>query len=132
MKHELEVELKRKYPKCMRFLHESSRNPLSFAIETGDGWFGLIDRMCEKIEPQIDLTDEEEPIYFVQIKEKFGELRAYLSWQTKYMDEFIRQAEAESSRTCEVCGKPGRNVGKSWIFIRCEECGKNINNKDED
>jgi hypothetical protein len=128
MRDELEAELKKKYPKCMRFLHEGSRNPISFGIETGDGWYGLIDRMCEKIEPVI--ANEDESVYFVQIKEKFGELRAYLSWQTAFMDEFIRQAEVESFRTCEVCGKQGSPIGGAWIFIRCEECGKKINNKD--
>ena len=125
MRYELESELKQKYPKLMRFLHEGSRNPISFGIETGDGWYALIDRMCAQIEPMIEPASEDESVYFVQIKEKFGELRAYLSWQTERMDEFIRQAEAESSRTCEVCGEPGRNVGDNWIFIRCEECDKN-------
>jgi len=118
MKAEFEETLKNKYPKILKLLNEPGREPISmFGIEVGDGWFSLIDEMCSQLEK---LATED--VYFVQIKEKFGGLRAYLNWQTEAMDEAIRQAECESERTCEACGKPGTQNGGGWISTLCEDC----------
>lgn len=77
---------------------------------------------------------ELDPTYEVhQAKEKFGGLRYYAEpsqagWEA--MDEDSRQkfrslisaAEAESTRTCETCGKPGMgHVSGYWHYTACEE-----------
>lgn len=67
------------------------------------------------------------PRYTVfQIKEKFGGLRVYLDDRfgmeelEERMEERIRVAEIRASRTCEVCGEPGKLVGTSWYRTLCE------------
>lgn len=63
-------------------------------------------------------------IYVMQIKEKFGTLRFYLSEETDEMSKLIEEAEAKSAETCEVCGAPGTpgTLGKNgyWITTLCE------------
>ncbi|MFV8836738.1 hypothetical protein ACNSTU_17400 [Aquisalimonas sp. APHAB1-3] len=51
---------------------------------------------------------------WLQIKEKFGGLRAYASHDgLQGVEEILRSAHARSARTCQVCGQPGemRRVG---------------------
>ena len=59
----------------------------------------------------------------VQIKEKFGGLRVYLALAgTPEMEKAISEAEAESFRTCDVCGKPGKGISiRGWMLTRCDE-----------
>ncbi|NDU71796.1 TraR/DksA family transcriptional regulator [Actinomadura sp. DSM 109109] len=68
-----------------------------------------------------------------QVKEKYGMLDIHLA---PYVDpvtgEFgisrelgarvsaiLRAAQDESRRTCEVCGEPGGETGRSWIRTLC-------------
>lgn len=96
-----------------------SRRCLSmFGIETGDGWYGAIDRLASELEPLI--TDDS---YFaVQVKEKWGGLRFYMSYQTDAMTKLIDRAESEAYETCERCGKPGKPNGDGWISTLCDNC----------
>lgn len=49
-----------------------------------------------------------EPTYSVrQVKEKFGSLRTYLSYDSSEVFELIRAAENQAETTCEECGNPG-------------------------
>lgn len=64
-----------------------------------------------------------------QIKEKFGELRYYIGYNTddilthEAMKEAISEAEQKCWQMCEVCGEPGRVavVNKRYITTVCEE-----------
>jgi hypothetical protein len=58
----------------------------------------------------------------VQIKEKLGGLRIYISRGNEKMFQTIRQAEEASLVTCEDCGKPGRERGTGWIRTLCDKC----------
>jgi hypothetical protein len=89
-----------------------------FGIECGNGWYKLIDDLASKIEPLI-----KEPFcYASQVKEKFASLRFYMSCYTDDISELIEKAEDESSRTCEVCGKPGACNGSGWLTVLCKDC----------
>ena len=57
----------------------------------------------------------------VQVKEKFGTLRFYIQAGTDEHYNYISFAEAMSGRTCETCGKPGKRLGRGWIYTACEE-----------
>lgn len=108
MSPELENKLIAKYPKIFR---DTSKSPqescMSFGLEVGDGWYNLIDTLCEALTytftSSIEVTEEDgkrlgiepwslrsEPnrlyYYFAihppqvvadQVKEKFGTLRFY-------------------------------------------------------
>lgn len=60
----------------------------------------------------------------VQIKEKFGELRVYMSYYNEEIEKFINEAEELSRKTCERCGAPGEQKGGGWIVTLCDECDK--------
>lgn len=86
----------------------------------GLGWRTILENLHQQL---TQLT----PNYAVaQIKEKFGTLRVYLEIYGESGDDVsraIRDAEWESSRTCEYCGKPGKQARTSgWIKTICGEC----------
>jgi predicted HicB family RNase H-like nuclease len=87
--------------------------------EVGPGWVPLIDRLCARL---IELGWDRE---CARIKEKFGGLRFYIGGTPdetyKAIHDAIDEAEAESLRTCEECGEPGRPTTKGWIKTRCPE-----------
>lgn len=152
MKDELEKQLKEKHPIVLRRMNVPGREPISmFGIECGDGWYDLIDETCSWIEEIIKKLPQEEieemRQYWgeggelpsiedilpaaVQIKEKFGGLRFYMSWQTEAMDEIIRQAEGVAERTCMACGKEGKMRGDGWLTVQCDACEKEAQAKRE-
>lgn len=76
-------------------------------VDCGPGWFPLIQELHENL-------FELDPNYLVlQVKEKFGGLRYYIS--TTLADKasndriwgLIADAERKSQTICEMCGKPG-------------------------
>lgn len=56
-----------------------------------------------------------------QVKEKFGGLRFYIGNGSDEIFSRIHEAEVDSYKTCEVCGKPGRERGGGWIRTLCDE-----------
>jgi len=101
-------------------------------FECGAGWHGIcasavreIARVCSDIK-------------ILQVKEKFGGLRIYVSQYTPEVDEIIRVAEVEALKTCEACGSMDgvetRNVW-GWICTLCNSCAKkreeNISTEDK-
>ncbi len=101
------------------------------AFECGKGWYFILENLCKKIEeilersPMINKEDEvfEFDMYVEQIKEKYGELRFYMSVTTKEIDELVEEAYEASKHTCEVCGKLGKMLNNKWYMVRCETCG---------
>jgi hypothetical protein len=127
MKPELEAKLFEKYPDI--FVEKDlpmNQTCMCWGIECGDGWYDLLDRLCEKIESvfkeEPDLRGE---LRAVQVKEKYGGLRFYMNYCHDKVEEFIREAEDESERTCEACGSPGEIGGMGWISCLCDECRAN-------
>jgi hypothetical protein len=90
----------------------------------GAGWHDLLHDLCSSLERLIsELPEGERQAYYaVQVKEKFGGLRFYMSLETKDMSDAIDKAEERSETTCEACGRPGEIGGKHWLQCRCEAC----------
>jgi hypothetical protein len=96
----------------------------------GNGWKEIIRNTDEKLK----YIDPEYKI--AQIKEKFGGLRYYfdVSFESyddvrrEIMDDVVRAAEHEASRTCELCGaskasdKVEIRVHKYFYFGYCQSC----------
>lgn len=84
----------------------------------------LIKKSQEKIIPQIEA---------VQVKEKFGTLRFYLSEYpanktiNAQIESYVRFAETMSSCTCEACGIPAKQKTDGWIKTICEPCEEKRN-----
>jgi len=93
---------------------------LSFGIECGNGWFYLLDRLCEDI-IKIDGT-----CVATQIKEKFGTLRFYCDAANDEVYDLIDNAEEESRSICEECGEPGQMTGTTWYKTLCQKCYHNF------
>jgi len=122
MKQELQQELVNKYPKLYKDYGGNPRETcLAFGFECGDGWYNIIADLSEKL-------SKYEEIFATQVKEKFGSLRFYIgpcnkeNWDEVY--KLISEAESKSAETCEVCGKPGKTVGRQWLRTLCVECNK--------
>jgi hypothetical protein len=125
MKQELQDELYKKYPDifCQRHL-PMSQTCMCWGIDTGDGWYQLIDDLCAKIKAHVDETKLTYPKYtieFVQVKEKFGTLRVSLDYSHPAIDKFISEAVALSAKTCDVCGDPGHcGSYRGWWMTLCK------------
>lgn len=138
MNQDLRDQLYKTFPRLFcraKQLAEGSinRSQTSFSgINVGDGWFQLLHDACFGLEAEFHLLTQEEQEtairngdYIIeQVKEKFGELRIYLSSYAGNMAEILHEAESRSNGICEFCGKPGSSRTKSWIKTRCDECQK--------
>jgi len=121
---------------------------MNWGIETGSGWFDLIDRTCAKI---MEL-DTNKLVQFTQVKEKFGGLRIYFSIQGKEpewkmqsngpileivpsvddkVQTILNEAEEESYKICELCGKPGKLYPGGWWITLCPECKQDRDKRKE-
>jgi hypothetical protein len=93
---------------------------IPFGIETGDGWFKIIDQLSA----DITLLDEKNgtTTIAVQVKEKYGGLRFYVESGSDAVYDLIDAAEEESLKTCEMCGEPGELRGVGWVSTMCDKC----------
>ena len=111
----------------------SEKNENYAFASCGNGWKEIIRNTDEKLK-YID------PEYTIaQIKEKFGGLRYYFDQsfesyddvRREIMDDIVRAAEYEASRTCELCGaskasdKVEIRVHKYFYFGYCQSCADN-------
>ncbi len=125
MSPELEAKIITTYPKMFP-QKDSSKSPINmFGIETGDGWYTLIDTLCSDIQGQIDNSqDRDTPIpqvVLLQVKEKFGTLRFYYSGGNDLIRGMAWFAESMSAHICETCGKPGVLRGGGWVLTACDD-----------
>lgn len=123
MRKELEQTLVERWPKWFNVngdIHETLM-PQGFTIR--DGWFDIILRLCEDLEPLV--ADAElksgRPFEVLQVKEKFAGLRFYTNQHSDAIAERIEAAALESYHTCEVCGQPGMQQEGAWIRTRCKK-----------
>jgi hypothetical protein len=125
MKKELDEELVAKYPKIFADRHAPmTETAMCWGFECGDGWFNLINNLCGCIQDYIDNNSHLEipQVVAVQVKEKFGTLRFYISGGDDIIGGMIWLTEYISARTCEVCGKNGKVMEiNGWFACRCEE-----------
>ena len=103
-------------------------------VSCGYGWRGLY-------EPLIDLCNLK-GIRVLQVKEKFGGLRFYVSGPS--LDDIIDAAEGQSFHTCEKCGERGvtghddtgtpkwkaTTSRTGWRKTLCESCRQKDNDDD--
>ena len=115
MNIELQEKIKAKYPMIF---------DQNFYFECDDGWYNILDLVCYKVQSYIeDHAPKVDQIKATQVKEKFGGLRFYYNGGDEFVDKLIREAEAESVRTCETCGEPGGiKTRNRWMVCRCSKC----------
>lgn len=139
MKKELDNYLVEKYPKIfINRYGDMKETAMCWGFEHGDGWFWLLDQLCDSIQEYIDTNnkykkEEDKKIPQVvasQVKEKFGTLNFYFSGGDSYTDGMVRMAENMSSNICEFCGST-EEVGttQGWISTICKNCYDNSSDR---
>ena len=124
MRKELEQRLVERWPTWFNTEGDIRCTAMPRGFEHDDGWFDILWRLCEDLEPLVAEFEEAGGAKFevLQVKEKFGSLRFYVNCRR---NEAIRQrigiAADESFRTCEVCGQPGTLREDRWIKTLCDE-----------
>jgi len=102
-------------------------NLMKFGFECGHGWDGILEDLFDGIQKIVDDKPELKDFELTQVKEKFGMLRVYCSFNIREIDALIDKAEKRSAETCEDCGKPGTfRVMNHWYYTRCDRCSKKI------
>ena len=120
------------------FLRKEEMKEYFFPIECDDEWFNVLKKHLSRIE-EINNSNDNIKIIADQIKEKYGELRIYFhvsgSSEKERIEAFDKvekiteEAEEESWKTCEHCGKPATQTTTGWITRLCDECHeKRMNN----
>lgn len=127
MNRRLDAYLCKTYPHVFADRGASMRTTaMCWGFECGNGWYSIIKAAAAKLEPLIvewikkDPENDEYHPRASQVKEKFGTLRFYLSSGTDEMYAITDKAERQSSKTCEVCGRPGKLRGRGWLYTACK------------
>ena len=129
MTYELEKQLSEKYLfmtiKGKYCGYEPEGEPMD--CQCGDGWYSVIDELCSEI-AKILTPQQQEELYILQIKEKYGELRFYFGGvDCDLLDDMIEDATMKSLHTCEVCGKEGTlREDRYWMQTLCDEHSKGV------
>ncbi len=123
MDDHLERELIEAYP--MLYDHDAapSYGTTDFPIECDDGWYPLVDGVSAAVSAYAETWDEE--IRFVQVKQKFGELRIYAKPSPASVTAMIALATELSTRTCERCSRMAGAAVRDddgWYRTLCNSC----------
>jgi hypothetical protein len=133
MREQLERRLVERWPKWFNAAGDTRETLMPFGFAHGDGWFDLVWRLCERLEPVVSAAEKEteRSFHVLQVKEKLGGLRFYPNYNNDPISALIEAAEIESFRTCEVCGQPentGASIGSrplatsTWRVANSREC----------
>lgn len=134
----LEKYLIRKYPKIFVEMYgPANKTCMHSGIGCGNGWFHIIDLLCNKIQFLIEFENDmtrSKSIYVSlipqvvakQIKEKFGTLHFYYEGGNEEIRNYVDMIEEMSSIICEECGMCNETVGTTtgWIRTLCPNCPK--------
>jgi len=117
----------KKYPDLFKHRDDMMASLMCFGFECGDGWYDLINQLCGDISKWYNTNRGGIPddFYVVQVKEKFGSLRFYITAAPKEIHDMISVAEQKSYFICEKCGKEGKMFYRDelpWIMTLCDKC----------
>jgi hypothetical protein len=123
MRSELEQRLVERWPSWFAVDGDPLETRMADGFAHGDGWFNIVWRLCEDLEPLVAEAEKAtgRPFEVLQVKQKLGNLRFYVNHETDAIRKRIETAQLESLRTCEVCGKPGERREGDWIRTACDE-----------
>lgn len=96
-----------------------------------EGWLDLFLQMCEDIKAPLEKAGLLNEFRFLQVKEKYGGLRAYNTAGNDEVYDIIDKYEFLSQQICTTCGKPAVAMTRGWIYPFCEEHIKKYTERDE-
>ncbi len=104
----LDALLCQRHPQLFQHRHADPQTcAMGWGLQCGDGWFDLIDILCESLQQETEHGDAPQAVA-MQVKQKWGRLRFSVESATERQQAMIDLAEALSARLCEQCGKPGK------------------------
>ncbi|WP_133017397.1 hypothetical protein [Mycobacteroides abscessus] len=93
-----------------------SRRAVNASIHVPEGWTELM------LELHAALVEASPDFEYAQIKQKWGELRVYVSGATAEARDLISAAEVASRTICEMCGEPGSPCQRrGWYRALCPD-----------
>ena len=99
----------------------------SWLDELEPGWkaaFGL--DFCKELAEAIKKDNCEDKFEFLQIKEKFAELRVYYSGGGPEVRKVIAKYEELSRYICGRCGQPATKITRGWYYPLCDACIQDV------
>jgi hypothetical protein len=134
MRKDLERKFQTRWPGWFDLDGSPMQTAMARGFAHGAGWFDLVWRLCEQIEPivlagEADTreweapldTAKQPPFEVYQVKEKFGGLRFYCNSHSEAILTLVQRAQAQSFHTCDICGHRGiLRKGSGWR-TRCDE-----------
>jgi hypothetical protein len=139
MKKELQQKLIEKYPVIFK---DCSLSPMESCmgrgLECGDGWYDLIDQLCQMLQWHTDSNGFPQVIC-AQLKQKFGRLTFYYDLdregtmrQRGYIEGVVNTFSSMSERVCEKCGgRATTHNSNGWIVANCDKCFEGDNNDND-
>jgi hypothetical protein len=123
MRKELEQRLVDRWPTWFDTQGDIRHTLMSWGFTHDDGWFEMLWRLCEDLEPLVAAFEQESGLKFeiLQVKEKFGELRIHVSEANDAIRQRIKTDQQEAFHTCEICSQAGELREGDWIKTLCEE-----------
>jgi hypothetical protein len=127
MDKKLEQKIYKKYPGLFKHTRDMHKSLMCFGLECRDGWYKLINKLCKDIYNYYVKKEGVVPedFYVVQVKEKWGSLRFYVTAAPEEIHDMIAKAEHESFYICEVCGIRGEMFYRDelpWVQTLCDSC----------
>ena len=118
----LDALLCQRHPQLFQHRHADPQScAMGWGLQCGDGWFDLIDILCESLQQETEHGDAPQAVAML-VKQKWGRLRFSVESATERQQAMIDLSEALSARLCEQCGKPGKMQSiKGFRTVRCEE-----------
>jgi hypothetical protein len=133
MRNQLQQRLVDRWPTWFSIAGDPRYTSMHFGFQHGDGWFDLLWRLCERLEPVVAAPEKEtrHPFEVLQVKEKFGGLRFYANYNSDAISTLIEAAAVESLYTCEMCGQPGKCRDNSRIQTLCDRHARTHGGEEE-
>lgn len=126
-------QLYHEFPRLYRAASRpTSESAMRWGFMCGDGWFSIVRELSQQIEEAARLAgvvpDSDEWPCVMQVKEKFGGLRFYLSGGCSFelgssIRRLVDAAHEHSLSTCESCGCPATlSEHEHWLRVECARC----------
>ena len=93
--------------------------------EIPTGWYELFFQFCDDLKEVLIEEGYLDTFYFVQIKEKYNQLRCYAGHPiTDKISQVLRKYEYLSQFVCTSCGAPATKITTGYIASICDDCWK--------
>lgn len=111
MRTDLDTLLCDRYPQIFRDrLSAESAGSMSRGFTHGNGWFQLVETLCDEIQRHVEQAGTP-AVIARQVKEKLGTLRFYYQGGDEFIAGLVAMAQGLSAYLCEDCGAPGCCAG---------------------